>query len=183
MTRPLNVLVLVGSLRADSANRRLADAAVALLPGTATGTISQLPALLPHYDQDLDADAPPESVRDFRDQVAAADALVVVTPEFNGSLPSVLKNAIDWASRPRGAAALADKPVAVLGASASPRAAQWAREDARRVLAVAGAQPLEMTVGLGSSSTAFDGAELTDTGVAEALSETMQRLVSQPVAA
>ena len=78
----------------------------------------------------------------FREAVAAADALVVATPEYNGSIPGVLKNAIDWASRPRGASALDGKPVAVISVSPSPRGAQWAREDLVKVLRVAGARTL-----------------------------------------
>ncbi len=182
-TTPTTLLVLLGSLRADSSNRRLAEAAIAQLPAGIAAHVSVLPALLPHYDQDLDGDDVPEAVTTFRAEVAAADAMLVVTPEFNGSLPGVLKNAIDWASRPRAEAALAGMPVAVLGAAASPRAAQWAREDAVRVLTVAGARPLETTVGLGSSLAAFDGADLTDREVAEAVAATMRRLVSEPLAA
>ncbi|WP_298747155.1 NADPH-dependent FMN reductase [uncultured Serinicoccus sp.] len=176
------VLVLVGSLRPDSTNRRLAQAALDALPEGVDGDISTLLPSLPHYDQDLDTDSPPEAVRAFRDQVTAADALVVATPEFNGSLPGVLKNAIDWASRPRGAAALAGKPVAVLGASASPKAAQWAREDAVRVLQVAGARPLEQTVGLASAPAALESGDLAD-DVRGQVAELIGRLVREPLAA
>lgn len=177
-----SILVLVGSLRPGSTNRRLAEAALDALPEGVHGEISSLLPSLPHYDQDLDTDSPPEVVRAFRDQVAAADALVVATPEFNGSLPGVLKNAIDWASRPRGAAALAGKPVAVLGASASPQAAQWAREDAVRVLRVAGARPIEQTVGLASAPAALEGGDLGD-DVRRQVAELMGRLVREPLAA
>lgn len=178
----MNVLVLVGSLRADSSNRRLADAAIAALPSGVSGLISSWPALLPHYDQDLDTELPRDEVAAFRAEVAEADALVVVTPEFNGSLPSVLKNAIDWASRPRGAAALSGMPVAVLGASASPRGAQWAREDAVRVLRVAGATPVEATVGLASSLAAFDDSGLVDPVVADQVASLMRELAGDRVA-
>ncbi|KUG55665.1 NADPH-dependent oxidoreductase [Serinicoccus chungangensis] len=176
------MLVLLGSLRPDSTSRRLAEAAVAALPDGVRAEISTLLPSLPHYDQDLDTDTPPAAVRAFREQVAAADALVVATPEFNGSLPGVLKNAIDWTSRPRGAAALAGKPVAVLGASASPKAAQWARADAVRVLQVAGALPLEETVGLASATAALEGGELAE-DVRGRVAELMGRLVREPLAA
>ena len=98
----MNVLVLVGSLRTDSLNRRLAEAALDHLPAGVTGTVFEGLADLPHYSQDLDAEPLPRVAADLREAVAAADALLVVTPEYNGSLPSALKNAIDWASRPRG---------------------------------------------------------------------------------
>lgn len=177
------MLVLVGSLRADSSNRRLAEAATALLPEEVQARVSELPPQLPHYDQDLDTSTPLEVVSAFRDEVAGVDAVIVVTPEFNGSLPSVLKNAVDWASRPRGEAALAGKPAAVLGASASPRGARWAREDAVRVLKVAGAEPIEVTLGVASSLSAFEGQRLVDEQAQGQLAELMGRLVGARVAA
>ncbi len=158
----MNVLVLVGSLRTDSLNRRLAEAALQHLPAGVTGTVFEGLADLPHYSQDLDTDPLPRVAADLRDAVSAADALLVVTPEYNGSLPGALKNAIDWASRPRGAAAIAGTPAAVLAASGSPRAARWAREDAVRVLTVAGAVVLEDTVGVGSAVDAFVDGRLSD---------------------
>jgi NAD(P)H-dependent FMN reductase len=179
----MDVLVLVGSLRADSSNRRLADAAIAELPEGVHARVSSWPALLPHYDQDLDGDTALESVAAFRAEIAASDALILATPEFNGSLPSVLKNAIDWASRPRGASSIAGKPVAVLGASASPNAARWAREDALRVLRVAGAEPLEDTVGIASSLDAFAADGLRDADLARQVREVLAQLVDRPQAA
>ncbi|HYN29871.1 MAG TPA: NAD(P)H-dependent oxidoreductase [Dermatophilaceae bacterium] len=148
----MHVLVLVGSLRADSLNRHLADVAVGHLPAHATVTVSELPARLPFYSEDLDGADVPGAARAFREEVARADAVLVVTPEYNGSLPAVLKNAIDWTSRPRGSAALAGKRAAVLAATASPRAAQWVRDDAVRIMRVAGADVLEDTVGVPSAS-------------------------------
>jgi NAD(P)H-dependent FMN reductase len=76
---------------------------------------------LPHYAEDRDTAAVPESVTALRQAVTRADTLILVTPEYNGLLSGVIKNAIDWASRPRAAASLAGKPSAVLSASPSPR--------------------------------------------------------------
>ena len=116
----MNILMLVGSLRADSWTGQVAAAVGGLLPARRPATVYAGLADLPHYDQDLDSDTPPAPVVAFREAVAAADALVVATPEYNGSVPGVLKNALDWASRPRGASALAGTPVAVVSVSPSP---------------------------------------------------------------
>lgn len=175
----MNVLVLVGSLRTDSLNRRLAEAALRHLPAGVTGTVFEGLADLPHYSQDLDTDPLPRVAADLREAVAAADALLVVTPEYNGSLPSALKNAIDWASRPRGAAAIAGTPAAVLAASGSPRAARWAREDAVRVLTVAGAVVIEDTVGVGSAVDAFVDGRLSDAELDGALGSLVGRLARE----
>ena len=180
----MNVLVLVGSLRAGSTNRHLADAAVAHLPADADATVFERLADLPHYSEELDDDdALPVVARDLREAVAGADALLLVTPEYNGSLPSALKNAVDWVSRPRGASVVAGKPAAVLGASGSPRGAQWAREDGVRVLRVAGADVLEDTLGVGSAFQAFEEGRLGDTALDAALRELVQRLAEHAAAA
>lgn len=138
----MKVLALVGSQRDGSVNKALADAALAELPGSAEATLYEGLEQLPFYDGVLDEN-PPAAVTAFRAAVADADALIVVTPEYNGSVSAVLKNAIDWASRPLGAGAIAGKPVLVLAASPSPRGAQWAREDLIKILKVARAVPLE----------------------------------------
>ena len=120
----MNVLVLVGSLRAGSTNRQLADAAIAHLPSGVEGTVFARLADLPHYSEDLDHDDHlPEVARDLREAVADADAVLLVTPEYNGSMSSAVKNAVDWVSRPRGAAAIVGKPAAVIAATRlAPRA-------------------------------------------------------------
>jgi len=174
----LHVLVLVGSLRAGSTNAQLADAASAHLPAGVDGTVFARLAELPHYSEDLDHDdSLPEVARDLREAVADADAVLLVSPEYNGSLPGVLKNAVDWVSRPRGAAAIAGKPAAVIGASGSPRGAQWAREDGIKVLKVAGAAPLEDTVGVGSAFQAFHDGRLLDSELDGALRTLVTDLV------
>ena len=115
--------------------------------------------------------------------VAASDALIVVTPEYNGTLSSVVKNTIDWASRPRGAAPLDGLPAAVLSVSPSPRGAQWAREDAEKVLRVAGAVPLEHALGVPSVHAAVVDGLLADAEVERALTELMSALVAAERAA
>jgi len=115
MTRPVHVLGFAGSLRAHSLNRALLRAAIELTPeGLGIEAFDLGP--LPLYDGDVEAAGLPEPVQTFRRRIAAADALLLVTPEYNYSVPGVLKNAIDWASRPpdqpfRG------KPIALMGAS------------------------------------------------------------------
>jgi len=174
----MNILMLVGSLRAGSWTAQLSDVAAQLLPAGAEATVYAGLGDLPHYDQDLDTDQPPASVTAFRDAVRRADGLVVATPEYNGSMPGVLKNAIDWASRPRGTASIADKPVAVISVSPSPRGAQWAREDAEKVLRVAGAAPLEQSLGVPSVHAGIVDGHLADDDVERALRALMQALVS-----
>jgi NAD(P)H-dependent FMN reductase len=176
----VNVLVLVGSLRAGSTNRQLADAAIAHLPADVDGTVFASLAELPHYSEDLDHDDElPAVARDLREAVSDADAVLLVTPEYNGSLSSAVKNAVDWVSRPRGAAAIAGKPAAVVAASGAPRGAQWAREDGVKVLRVAGADVLEDTVGVGSAFQAFVDGRLSDEALDADLRALMLRLAGQ----
>ncbi|QLY30115.1 NAD(P)H-dependent oxidoreductase [Nocardia huaxiensis] len=138
------LLVLVGSLRAASINRRLAEAAASTAPEGVEVSIYEGLADIPFYNEDLDTEVNlPESAAALRAAVAAADGLLLVTPEYNGTLPAVLKNAIDWASRPYGVGALKDKPVAVVSASISPNAAKWSHGDAVKALGVAGASVLD----------------------------------------
>ncbi|MCC3329582.1 NAD(P)H-dependent oxidoreductase [Nocardia abscessus] len=138
------VLALVGSLRAASVNRRLAEAAAHTAPEGVEVTLYDGLADIPFYNEDIDVPgAVPAAAQALRDAVAEADGLLVVTPEYNGTLSAVLKNAIDWASRPYGAGAIKGKPAAVVSASISPNAAQWAHGDAVKALGVAGAQVVE----------------------------------------
>ncbi|WP_280492672.1 NAD(P)H-dependent oxidoreductase [Nocardia asiatica] len=138
------ILALVGSLRAASVNRRLAEAAAQTAPDGVEVTLYDGLADVPFYNEDIDVPgAVPAAARALRDAVAEADGLLVVTPEYNGTLSAVLKNAIDWASRPYGAGAIQGKPTAVVSASISPNAAQWAHGDAVKALGVAGARVVE----------------------------------------
>lgn len=131
----LRVLALPGSLRRASYNRALLVAAAALAPAGMTIEIADAPAL-PLFDEDLEqaTQGGPEAVRRLRAQVAAADGLLIATPEYNQSLPGVLKNAIDWLSRPWPDEVLAGKPVAVIGASSGRWGTRLAQAALRQVL-------------------------------------------------
>jgi NAD(P)H-dependent FMN reductase len=125
------IVVLVGSLRGASISRQIAEAAVSTAPDGAEIAIYEGIADIPFYNEDIDiVDSVPVTAQALRDAVAASDGLLLVTPEYNGTLPAVLKNAIDWLSRPYGAGAIGGKPVAVLSGSISPNAAKWAHGDA-----------------------------------------------------
>ncbi|MBT9502764.1 MAG: NAD(P)H-dependent oxidoreductase [Burkholderiaceae bacterium] len=115
MSTPHRVAVVVGSLRKDSINRKLALALAAMAPPGLKLEIAEIGAL-PLYNQDDDASPPPASVA-FKQQIQAADAVLFVTPEYNRSVPGVLKNAIDIASRPYGHSAWSGKPAAVVSLS------------------------------------------------------------------
>ena len=135
----MKLLAISGSLRAGSYNTALARAAVDLAPAGVDVEVFDGLGDLPLFDADLEGDSH-DAVRHLRDEIGAADAVLFVTPEYNGSIPGVLKNAVDWASRPRDGAALRDKTVAVAGASTGQYGAMWAQQDLRRVLGVAGAR-------------------------------------------
>jgi chromate reductase len=115
MSATRNVAIFVGSLRKDSFNRKLANALIAMAPASLKMHIVEI-GDLPLYNQDSDGDPPP-AARKFKEQVQAADAVLFVTPEYNRSVPGVLKNAIDTASRPYGQSAWDGKPGAVISLS------------------------------------------------------------------
>lgn len=115
MSTPKNVAIFVGSLRKESLNRKMANALIAIAPPSLKMEIVEI-GDLPLYNQDFDPD-PPKPVRDFKQRVQAADAVLFITPEYNRSVPGVLKNAIDTASRPYGQSAWDGKPGAVISVS------------------------------------------------------------------
>jgi chromate reductase len=135
----MRLLAVSGSLRAESYNTALARTAAEVAPPGVDVEVFEGLGELPPFDADLDGDDVP-AVRHLRESIAAADAVLFLTPEYNGSIPGVLKNAVDWASRPRGEAALLGKTVAVAGASTGQFGALWAQQDLRRVLGIAGAR-------------------------------------------
>jgi chromate reductase len=113
---PLEVLAFAGSLRQASFNRALLAAAQELAPGGMAITVFDL-AEIPLYNGDVEAAGDPAGVVRFKDAIRAADGVLMATPEYNHGVPGVMKNAVDWASRPPSEAVLARKPVALLGAS------------------------------------------------------------------
>jgi chromate reductase len=135
----VTIAAIAGSLRAGSYSRALLRAAARELPPGARVTIWDGLANVPPFNEDLEAGPAPTGVAGLRRLIAAADAVLIATPEYNGSIPGQLKNALDWASRPRGAAVLDGKPAAAVSASPSPRGAAGALADLRKVLTVAGA--------------------------------------------
>jgi NAD(P)H-dependent FMN reductase len=138
--RDTRVIVLLGSLRADSYNRRIAERLQAEAPAGVTVEIATGLADLPFYNEEIDTDsALPAAARALREHVANADRVLAVTPEYNGTMPAVLNNAIDWLSRPYGVGALKGKPFAVVGATPTRFGGKWSHEDARRSATVAGA--------------------------------------------
>ena len=110
-----NVAVFVGSLRKDSLNRKMANALIAMAPETLKLEIHEI-GQLPLFNQDFEPD-PPQTVRDFKQRLEAADAVLFVTPEYNRSVPGLLKNAIDVGSRPYGKSSWSGKPGAVISVS------------------------------------------------------------------
>ncbi len=128
-----DVAVIVGSLRNDSLNRKLADALVFLAPQEFTFRQVQI-GDLPLYNQDDDS-SPVESVRRLKSDIQAADALLFLTPEYNRSIPGVLKNALDHASRPYGQSVWGGKPAGILGVSVGAAGTALAQQHLRNILA------------------------------------------------
>lgn len=156
------VIVLVGSLRADSLNRRIAETLRDQAPAGVAIEIAGGLGEVPFYNEDLDGEQVPAAAAALRAQVADADRVLVVTPEYNGTMPAVLNNAIDWLSRPYGVGALRGKPFAVIGATPTPYGGKWAHEDTRRSAGIAGAVVLEH---IAVSQSATEGDILADQDV------------------
>jgi NAD(P)H-dependent FMN reductase len=140
----IKVLGLVGSLRAASINRQIAELATEVAPDGVAVTIFEGLGDLPFYNEDIDNDADvPAAVTALRSAAAEADATLVVTPEYNGSIPAVIKNAIDWLSRPFGDSALKGKPLAVIGGAYGQYGGVWAHDETRKSFGIAGPTVVE----------------------------------------
>lgn len=138
------VLVLLGSLRAGSINRQLVEVAVETAPAGVRLELFDRLGELPFYNEDIDTPGRlAEPVAALRSAAAGAHAALVVTPEYNGSIPAVLKNAIDWLSRPYGNGALQGKPAAVIGAALGRYGGKWAHDETRKSFGIAGPRVLE----------------------------------------
>jgi chromate reductase, NAD(P)H dehydrogenase (quinone) len=180
----MRILGISGSLRRDSHNTSLLRAAAMSLPSGVELDVYDGLADLPHYNADIDGDPPLESVARLREEIAAADGVLIATPEYNGSLPGALKNALDWASRPFPDNALRSKPVAVVGASTGMFGAVWAQAEVRKVLQTIGADVLDGELPVTHAHLAFDeDGHLTDGGLHDALGELVTLLATRAGAA
>lgn len=133
MTEKYNILAIAGSLRSGSYNKSLLKAAIALAPAGIEAEIFDI-AGFPLYNEDVRIDQPPEIVAEFKEKIRTADALLIATPEYNHSIPGVLKNAIDWASRPPEDYPFTGKPVAIVGASTGIAGSLRAQLHLRQIL-------------------------------------------------
>ncbi|MFV8053003.1 NAD(P)H-dependent oxidoreductase [Mycobacterium sp. 48b] len=175
----VKVLVLVGSLRAASINRQLAELAVEQAPDGVELKIFDRLGELPFYNEDVDTAEVAEPVVALRAAAAEADAALVVTPEYNGSIPGVLKNAIDWLSRPWGNGALKDKPLAVVGAALGQYGGVWAHDETRKSFGIAGPRVVE-DLKLSVPSKSLDGKHPRENvEVAETLRDIVSKLTTE----
>lgn len=167
MTQVRNVAVVVGSLRKDSVSRKLAKAFAALNPNLKFSIVEI--ADLPHFDQDLESDPPAQWVR-FRSEIAAADAVLFVTPEYNRSVPGALKNAIDVGSRPYGSSVWNGKPGAVISVSPGAIGGFGANHHLRQSLVFLNVPLLSQEAYIGNAFALFDDAgEMINEGTTEFL--------------
>ncbi|WP_320668819.1 NADPH-dependent FMN reductase [Patulibacter defluvii] len=185
MTR---IIGISGSLRAGSHNTQLLETAARNAPEGVEIELYTGLADLPLYSEDVDGEGVPAAAAALRELVAGADAVLIATPEYNGSTPGGLKNAIDWLSRPYAAGAIQDKPVAVVGTALGQYGGVWAHDETRKALGIAGGAVIEdAKVSVPNSLGRF--AELhpaDDAEVVDQVAQVVRQLVDatkQPVAA
>ena len=152
----MTILGLAGSLRAGSLNAQLLRLAAEELPEGVELELYDGLADIPAYDQDLD-DLVPDSVAELKNAIAGADAVLVATPEYNGSVPGFLKNALDWVSRPIAESPMRGKPVAVIGASPGQFGAIWAQRELKKVLGVMSARVLDAELAVAKADRRLEG--------------------------
>ena len=155
----MRVLAISGSLRRDSYNSALLRAAAEVAPEGVEVVFFDGLREIPPFDQDDEATTPPEVLK-LRRAIEDADALLFSTPEYNGSVPGVLKNAVDWASRPRATTVMQNKPAAVIGASTGMFGAVWAQNDLRRILGLTGNRVLDLELPVGRAQETFADGDL-----------------------
>jgi chromate reductase len=176
----IKILGISGSLRRGSHNTNLLRAAADLLPPGVELELLDGLRELPPYDPDLDVEPTAPEVTRLRDAIADADGILIATPEYNGSIPGLLKNALDWASRPFPNNPLRGKPVAVIGASTGLFGAVWAQADVRKVLGIIGADVIDGELPVGQADTAITAeGELLERGQRELLADLTHVLASR----
>ena len=177
----MSVLGISGSLRRDSHNTKLLRAAGELVEelGSDFEVFDGLRSI-PPFDEDDDIRGGPLAVARLRGAIDSADAILFATPEYNSSIPGVLKNAVDWASRPHNESPLRNKPVAVIGASTGMFGAVWAQAELRKVLGSAGARVAEVELAVGHAHEHLDLAgHPSDPAQAEALRDSVGVLLGE----
>ncbi len=159
MTR---VLAVSGSLRRDSYNTALLHAAAEVAPEGMVLVVFDRLREIPPFDGDDDAKGAPIAVARLRRAIDEADALLFATPEYNGSVPGVLKNAVDWASRPHATTVMQNKPAAVVGASTGMFGAVCAQQDLKRILGLTGNRVLDLELPVGRAQETFEDGVLAE---------------------
>jgi chromate reductase len=173
----MRVLGISGSLRRESHNTRLLGVAAKLVPPPAELELFEGLKDVPPYDEDDDGDLAPGGARRLREAIAAADAVLIATPEYNSSIPGQLKNALDWASRPFPDNVLRNKPVAVIGASTGSFGAVWAQAEVRKVLGSIGARVVDVELPVAGAEEALGGNRLADEELQRRLARILAELV------
>ena len=175
----VRILALVGSLRAGSTNRQLAEAAVKFAPEGADVEIFEGLSEVPFYNEDIDVEGDvPAAAAKLRAAAQSADAFLLFSLDYNGTIPAVRKNAIDWLSRPYGAGAFGGKPVAVVGTAFGQYGGVWAQDEARKAVGIAGGKVIEdLKLSIPGSLTRFaETHPADDAEVAAQLTEVVARL-------
>ncbi|CAM3766802.1 NADPH-dependent FMN reductase [Nocardioides zeicaulis] len=169
------VAVLLGSTRSGSLNRRIAEHLRDNAPAGVTVDVVEGLDTVPFYSEEIDGDTVPASASSLRQAVASADRVLAVTPEYNGTMPAVLNNAIDWLSRPYGQGAIVGKPFAAIGATPTPYGGKWSHEHARHSAKIAGAVVVD---GIVVDVAAVEGDPLTDEAKVQELLGALDALVA-----
>lgn len=174
----LQVLGIPGSLRDDSYNQALLTAAQAVAPDSVDIEIVDI-GDIPPFDADVEAQGDPEAVTVFKDKIRRADAILIATPEYQHGVPGVLKNALDWASRPPGDAPLQGKPAAIMGATTGSFGTARAQEQLRQTLTYNNCPTVktpEVLVSEASDKVDANG-EFTDSATLDFIGELLRELV------
>ena len=177
MSKPVRILGIAGSLRGESYNRAALRAATELVPEGASIETFELDGI-PAFNQDEEQNLPAK-VAELKKRIREADAILIVTPEYNYSIPGVLKNAIDWASRPYGDSAWNGKPAAIMGASVGTIGTARAQYHLRQMMVFLNMFPVNQPeVMIGNAAERFDAqGNLTDDATKELIRQLLQRLV------
>ena len=177
MSKPVRILGIAGSLRRESYNRAVLRAAISLVPDDANIDPFELDGI-PGFNQDEEQN-PPAKVTELKSRIREADAILIVTPEYNYSIPGVLKNAIDWASRPYGDSAWNGKPAAIMGASVGAMGTARAQNHLRQMMVFLNMFPINQPeVMIARASERFDAqGNLTDDATKEFIRQLLQNLV------